>query len=129
MGCFFDEIWCRYCEMDIKRTRWDRQKTRKDVATNMELLHGIDIDRLYIYEGRKKIDRMQDMCGNMCRVEYETVSHIETMRKTWLWRSTTVVRAWARWSYWERRVQDSVGFYNLVWYQDLSSTTRYCYYW
>ena len=54
------------------------------MATNMELLHGIDIDRLYIYEGRKKIDRMQDMCGNMCRVEYETVSHIEIMRKTWL---------------------------------------------
>ena len=34
---------------------------------------------------------------------------LETI-KTWLSRSTTVVQAWARWSNWQQRVQDSVRF-------------------
>ena len=45
------------------------------------------------------------------------VYSLETMRKTSLSRSTTVVRSWARWTCWEQRVQNSVGFYNPVWWR------------
>ena len=48
MGCFFDEIWCRYCEIDKKEDDEINRKTKKVMTMNKELHPRSDVDRLYV---------------------------------------------------------------------------------
>ena len=60
MGCFFDEIWCRYCEIDKKEDDEIDRKTKKVMTMNKELHSRSDVDRLYVFRmegGRGLIGR------------------------------------------------------------------------
>ena len=37
MGCFFDEIWCRYCKIDKNELNEIDRKERKTMPMNREL--------------------------------------------------------------------------------------------
>ena len=48
MGCFFDETWLRYCEMDKNELDEIDRKTSKFMTMNKELQPRSHVDRLYV---------------------------------------------------------------------------------